>query len=93
MVPFIVWKVGEARLITVCNRKLFHRVSVYESGTIDVNKISTSLFTIIERWNVTCLNQQLSGQVRVLYFCKILLIRIIYRFAMATTSVQVHQPD
>ena len=40
--------------------RLFLRVSVYEPGTIDVNK----MLTIIERWNKTCLNQETSGQVR-----------------------------
>ena len=62
-----------------------------------MNKMLTSLSTIIERWNETCLNQESSGQVRfkkilVLYFCKILLkiilIRIVFRSAMATTSVR-----
>ena len=57
----------------------------------------TLLSTIIDRWNETCLNQVSNGQVRfkknlVLFFCKILLkiflIRIIYRSAMATTSVK-----
>ena len=62
-----------------------------------MNKMLTSLSTIIERWNETCLNQESSGQVRfkknlvLFFFCKILLkiilIRITYRSAKATTSV------
>ena len=63
-----------------------------------MNKMLTSLSTIIERWNETCLNQELSDPIRlkknlVIYFCKILLkiilIRIVFRSAMATTSVLV----
>ena len=61
MVPFIFGKFGEPRFIK--ESFFFHRVSVYEPGTIDVNKLVTSLSTIIERWNETCLNQESSGQV------------------------------
>ena len=64
MVPFIFGKFGEPPLITVCKESFFHRVSVYEPGTIDVNKMLTSLSTIIEQWDETCLNQESSGQVR-----------------------------
>ena len=93
MVPFIFEKFGEPPCV---KESFFHRVSVYEPGTIDVNKILTSISTIIDRWNETELNQESSGQVRfkknlVLCSCKILLkiilIRIIFRSAMATTSV------
>ena len=62
-----------------------------------MNKMLTPLSTIIERWNETCLNQEFRGQVRFKkIFCfniffksllKIILIRIIYRSAMATTRV------
>ena len=45
----------------MCKRKLF---PLYEPGTIDVNKMLTSLSMIIERWNEACLNQESSGQVR-----------------------------
>ena len=61
MVPFIF---GEIRQKQYVKESFFHRVSVYEPGTIDVNKMLTSLSTIIERWNETCLNQESSGQVR-----------------------------
>ena len=93
MVPFIFGKFGEPPCV---KESFFRRVSVYEPGTIDVNKMLTSLSTIIDRWNETYLNQESSGQVSfkkklVLCFCKILLkislIRIIFRSAMTTTSV------
>ena len=50
MVPFIFEKFGEPRVL---KKAFFHRVSVYEPGTIDVNKLLTSLSTIIDRWNET----------------------------------------
>ena len=61
MVPFIFGTFGEPPCV---KERFFHRVSVYEPGTIDVNKMLTSLSTIIDRWNETCLNQESSGQVR-----------------------------
>ena len=61
MVPFVFEKFGEPPCV---KESFFHRVSVYEPGTIDVNKILTSLSTIIDRWNETELNQESSGQVR-----------------------------
>ena len=61
MVPFIFGKFGEPPLI---KESFFQHVSVYEPGTIDANKMLTSLSTIMERWNETCLNQESSGQVR-----------------------------
>ena len=49
MVSFIFGKFGEPRLITVfVKESFFHRVSVYEPVTIDMNKMLTSLSTIIE---------------------------------------------
>ena len=49
MVPFIFGKFSEPPLITVCKTKFFfRRVSVYAPGTIDVNKMLTSLSTIIQ---------------------------------------------
>ena len=59
--PFIFAKFGEPPLI---KESFSHPVSVYEPGTIDANKMLSSLSTIIERWNETCLNQESSGQVR-----------------------------
>ena len=61
MVPFIFEKFGEPPCV---KESFFHRLSVYEPGTIDVNKMLTSLSTIIDRWNETYLNQESSGQVR-----------------------------
>ena len=45
MVQFIFGKFGEPPLK---KKVIFHRVSVHEPGTIDVNKMLTSLSTIIE---------------------------------------------
>ena len=50
MVPFIFGKFGEPPYV---KENFFHRVSVYEPGTINVNKMLTSLFTTISRWNET----------------------------------------
>ena len=50
MVPFIFEKFGKPPCV---KESFFHRVSVYEPGTIDVNKMLTSLSTIIDRWNET----------------------------------------
>ena len=45
MVPFIFGKFGEPPCV---KESFFHRVSVHEPGTIDVNKMLTSLSTITE---------------------------------------------
>ena len=55
MVPFIFGRFGEPPCV---KERFFHRVFVYEPKTIDVNKMLTSLPTIIDRWNETCLNQE-----------------------------------
>ena len=70
MVPFIFGKFGEQPCV---KERFFHCVSVYEPGTIDVNKMLTSLSTIIDRWNETCLNKESSGQVRFKKYCFIFL--------------------
>ena len=61
MIPFIFGKLGKPPLI---KESFFHHVSVYDPGIVDVNKMLTSLSTIRERLNETCLNQESSGQVR-----------------------------
>ena len=45
MVPFIFGKFGEPPCV---KERFFHRVSVYEPGTIYVNKMLTSLSMIID---------------------------------------------
>ena len=72
MVPFIFGKLAELPLITVC-KSFFHRVPIYEPGTIDMNKMLTSLSTIIERWNEIYLNQESSGLVRFKNSCFVFL--------------------
>ena len=70
MVPFIFGKFCEPPCV---KERFFHRVSVYEPGTIDLNKMLTSLSTIIEQWNEIGLNQESSGQVRLKKSCFIFL--------------------